>query len=202
MEICCITNRHLVRGDYWQRLEKIAASGVSSLIIREKDMEPTDYEAYAEHALALCQAYGVTCVLHHFSSVALNLGASHFHCSLQDLQQQPDLSMHIPYIGVSIHTLAEAREAQRLGAAYVIVGNVFPTACKPGWTPVGTATLKDICAGVNRPVYALGGMTAENLPHLAGLPLAGIVSMSGLMTCTDPPAYIQSLADCLQRRKS
>ena len=93
MEICCITNRHLARGDYWQRLEKIAASGVSSLIIREKDMEPTDYEAYAEHALALCQAYGVTCVLHHFSSVALTLGASHFHCSLQDLQQQPDLSM-------------------------------------------------------------------------------------------------------------
>ena len=49
--IYAITNRMLVSGDeeaYFKQIEKIAAAKPDGIILREKDLSPSDYEIYAE----------------------------------------------------------------------------------------------------------------------------------------------------------
>lgn len=193
MRIICITNRHLVTGNYWEQLEKILAAGVYAIILREKDLAPSEYAIYAAKLLTLCEHYHTQCILHSFSQVAKKLGAKNFHCSLPCLEAHPNLKQNFKVLGASIHTAAEAEKAATLGATYLLAGHIFPTSCKPDTPPVGLNTLAEICQSTSLPVYALGGITPATIGKLQGLPIAGVAVMSGLMTCENPQAYIQKL---------
>lgn len=193
-EILCITNRHLVQGNYWEQLEKIAASSVTAIILREKDLPEQTYYTYAQKALNLCAAYNKPCILHHFGHVSQDLGVKNFHCSLPYLEEHPDITRFLETLGISIHTPKEAQKAEELGASYIIAGHIFTTACKPDTPPVGLEILKEICNQVTIPVIALGGITPKTAPLLRNLPITGIAAMSGFMQCNDVESYIKSLA--------
>ena len=59
-QIICITNRHLVKKNFWAQLEEIAATSVDAIILREKDLSPILYKAYAKNALELCKEWGLS----------------------------------------------------------------------------------------------------------------------------------------------
>ena len=65
-------------------------------------------------------------------------------------------------IGVSVHSKEEALDAVRLGATYLIAGNVFETDCKKGLSGKGVDFLKEICENSSVPVYGIGGINDEN----------------------------------------
>ena len=63
-------------------------------------------------------------------------------------------------IGVSARTVEQALAAQAAGADYLGVGAMFPTGTKQDARPVSYDTLKAICAAVDIPVVAIGGIGA------------------------------------------
>jgi thiamine-phosphate pyrophosphorylase len=85
-------------------------------------------------------------------------------------------------IGVSTHSLAEARMAERGGADYVVFGPVFSS--EKG-APAGVSALAEVVAALKIPVFALGGVTRENAPQClaAGARLACI---GAVMKASDP----------------
>jgi hypothetical protein len=64
--------------------------------------------------------------------------------------------------GASAHGIEEGMVAARLGAGYVTFSPIFPTSSKPGHPGVGLAALRDFCAAVPLPVFALGGIDIAN----------------------------------------
>ncbi len=67
-------------------------------------------------------------------------------------------------VGYSAHSLDEAIQAEQDGANYLILGAVFPTPKEnPNHPILGTSVLKQVCRRVKIPVFAIGGVTAENL---------------------------------------
>ena len=66
-------------------------------------------------------------------------------------------------IGVSTHTLEEARRADDEGASYILFGPVFAPLSKTFSLPArGLVELERVCRGTRVPVFALGGITEEN----------------------------------------
>ena len=66
-KLICITNRHLVQGDFLDRIRQIAAKKqVDAIILREKDLSEEDYRTLAEAVLEICRRYEKTCILHTF----------------------------------------------------------------------------------------------------------------------------------------
>ena len=191
--ILAITNRTLAPNSYWEQLEKIAASDVSTLILREKTLNEEDYMTYARQALQICNAHGKTCILHHFGKTAIQLHVPRFQCSLSYLRIHSSIRYFMTTLGVSVHTAGEAKEAEELGATYIMASHIFETNCKPDSPPIGISELKNICNAVSIPVYALGGITEKNIAALSALPISGIALMSSLMTCSDIPAYLKQL---------
>ena len=72
-------------------------------------------------------------------------------------------------------------QAQQLGASYITAGHIFATDCKKGLPPRGLGFLKDICRRVDIPVYAIGGITEENMVSALEAGAEGVCIMSGLM---------------------
>ena len=162
-----MTNRHLAE-DLLPQVEKVAAMGIQTIILREKDLKAAEYEKLAREVLLICEKYQTKCMLHNFSEVAEKLWQDKtiyqpagIHLTIgKFLALTEEQKKQIPLLGVSVHSLDEATQCERLGASYVTAGHIFVTDCKKGVPPRGLSYLREICAGVNIPVFAIGGLDA------------------------------------------
>lgn len=192
-DIICITNRGLCVGDFLERMERIAAAKPRAVILREKDLSPEAYRVLAAQVMAICRRHGVFCILHTFAGVAAELGAEAVHLPLPVLRELKDEEKaRFLCIGASCHSVEDALEAQKLGCSYITAGHVFDTDCKRGLPGRGLDFLQKICAAVDIPVYAIGGVCAENVAAVRAAGAAGVCVMSGAMRCDAPEKYLHS----------
>jgi thiamine-phosphate pyrophosphorylase len=93
-------------------------------------------------------------------------------------------------VGVSTHSLAEARMAERGGADYVVFGPVFASPGKSA--PAGVPALAEVVKALAIPVFALGGVGVDNAGEClaAGARLACI---SAVFKSADPAATVRAL---------
>lgn len=69
-------------------------------------------------------------------------------------------------IGVSCHSLKQAKEAQKKGADYIGIGPVFRTPTKPEYRPVGLKLIRESADAIRIPSFAIGGVNRKNMPRL------------------------------------
>lgn len=190
------------------RLEKIASAKPDRIILREKELIGSDYSGFAGMSMEICQKYDIPCSLHSYIDIAETLKAKDIHLPIAVLRKFPGhIRQNFQTVGVSVHSIEEAAEAEKLGADYVIAGHIFETQCKPGLAPRGLEFLKRVCDAVKIPVYAIGGIKSENIDTVLKSGASGVCVMSGFMSCRDPEAYMKKLRatphkDCLADAQS
>ena len=100
------------------------------------------------------------------ADIARAAGADGVHLTSQSLPAQVVRKMFGPefVIGVSTHSLEEARAAQAAGADFVVFGPVFKTESKRAFgEPQGPDKLREVALALRPfPVIAIGGITSEN----------------------------------------
>lgn len=194
--VLVVTSRLLCRADFLARLGEIAACRPAGIILREKDLGEEAYAGLARRALAICATHGARCILHAHHRVAAALGAKAIHLPLP-LLRTLGAGEKAPFetIGASVHSPAEAVEAQALGCAYVTAGHVFATDCKKGVPPRGLGFLREVCRAVEIPVYAIGGISPGNAKEALRAGASGVCAMSGPMVREDVAAYLRSFGE-------
>lgn len=189
--ILCVTDRTLCAPRFLAQVEAIAAARPAGLILREKNLPEADYQALASDVLRICNRYEVPCILHTFVGAAQALGVKQIHLPLPVLRAQSKQDLAgFDAIGVSCHSVAEALEAQALGATYLTAGHIFLTTCKPGLPGRGLDFLREVTQAVSLPVYAIGGITADRVPELQAAGATGACLRSSLMLAPDPAAEL------------
>lgn len=177
-KLLCMTNRKLCKGDFLSRIKEISDYDIP-VILREKDLSEQEYTALAGQVLQICKN---NCILHSFINSALELHAEKIHLPLpvfRMLENKQPFSV----TGVSVHSVQEAKEAEASGASYLIAGHIFETDCKKNLPARGVAFLQEVCRSVNIPVYAIGGVSAQNLAEIQKAGASGACIMSGWMQC-------------------
>lgn len=183
-DLICITNRKLCSNNFLDQIEMIASAHPKAIVLREKDLSEKEYEQLARQVMQICQKHGTQCILHSFSNVAIALGATAVHMPLPLLQKMtPQEKSHFQIIGASCHSLEEAKEAQDLECTYITAGHIFLTDCKKGLPGRGLPFLEEICKTVRIPVYAIGGISSQNMESVRKTGAAGACIMSGFMRC-------------------
>lgn len=195
-DILCVTNRLLCGGDFLKQMERIAEARPAGIILREKDLSEEEYTVLAAQVMNICRRAGVPCILHSFPAAARKLHAEAIHLPL-DLFLAMDEGEKASFrvIGVSCHSAEEAETAEKHGATYISAGHIFDTDCKRGVPGRGLAFLETTCKAVSVPVYAIGGISPENIDAVRAAGAAGACVMSGLMRCEDPESYLTSFSD-------
>lgn len=191
-DIICVTSRLLCRCDFLDQLSKIAKAGPKYAILREKDLSEEKYGELAEKAAAVFRDTDTRLILHYYYKTAIEMGWKSVHLPLHILRElTADEKSRFEHIGASCHSVEDAQEAESLGADYITAGHVFATDCKKGLPPRGIEFLSSVCESVSIPVYAIGGISPDNIDLVRQCGAAGACVMSGLMKCSDPAYFIK-----------
>ena len=153
-----------------------------ALILREKDLSEAEYEKLAENIKRLCESSETQLILHSYPNVAGELGISAIHMPLAKFLAMTNEDK-VPFTvkGVSVHSLDDALRAEYAGATYLTAGHIYATDCKKGLPGRGLDFLRDVCAAVKIPVYAIGGIDETNADACIQAGAAGVCMMSGYM---------------------
>ena len=198
-DILCVTKRSLCKEDFLVRIEKIAKTEAAGIILREKDLSKEEYQALAEKVLTICQRQKMQCILHTYTNAARKLACNAIHLPmpiLRTLSKEERDAFQI--LGASCHSLKEAVEAENLGCTYITAGHIYETDCKKGLPGRGIGFLKKICETVSVPVYAIGGIGAENIQEIKNAGAAGGCIMSGMMQCDNVQEYLKGFKNYKQ----
>lgn len=192
VRLIAVTNRLLcpTQDEFSQRVKQIAAGlgGQGAILLREKDLAPPEYAQLAQACRALAAPSHTPLILHSQPALARQTGLP-VHLPLPLLKTLDGLP---PCFGASVHSVAQAEQAQQKGASYLIAGHIFPTDCKPGLPARGLDFLAQVVRASRVPVYAIGGITPENGAAVLTAGAAGLCVMSRWMTCPELPASLNA----------
>ena len=102
-------------------------------------------------------------------------------------------------IGVSTHTLEQAKEANQAGADYIGFGPIFPTVTKESPDPVvGIDRLIEVVSVSKCPVVAIGGISAATAGGVAGTGAHAVCCIGAVNQSADPGAAGRAIASAFQ----
>lgn len=185
----------------YQQVECALKGGVTCVQLREKDLPEAEFLAEAKEIGALCRTYGVPFIVNDSVEVALACGADGVHVGQSDMEAGAVRAAvgEGLIIGVSARTVEEALQAQQAGADYLGVGAVFATSTKLDASAVSHQTLKDICAAVDIPVTAIGGISRHNILELSGTGIDGVALVSAIFGTEDIEGRCRELKELARR---
>ena len=178
-----VTDRHWL-GDrtLYEVVRDSLDGGVTFLQLREKNLDEEHFYEEAVKLQAMAKEYGVPFVVNDNVDIAVRMDADGVHVGQSDMEAGDVRALIGPdkILGVSAMTVDQAVLAEKRGADYLGVGAVFPTGSKDDAEDVSFETLKAICQAVSIPVVAIGGITLDNTPELAGSGICGIAVISAI----------------------
>ena len=181
--VIAVTNRKLSSRPFLEQMERVCKLHPRAVILREKDLSEEEYAELAVQILTLCKQYQVPCMLHTYLETARKLQHPYIHLPLFLLRENSENPGAFLAVGCSVHSVEEAKEAQKLGATYLTAGHIYTTDCKKGLPPRGLDFLREICNAVTIPVYAIGGIHAgtRQIQEVMDCGASGACIMSEMM---------------------
>ena len=194
-----ISNRKLCENENLEKqIEKIFSAyqrkiilknfEIVSLTLREKDLNKNEYLKLVEKIYPICQKYRIDLILHQNYDLKLDnkYNIKELHLSYNTFKSlnkniREELIRKYKKIGVSIHSVDEAKEIENLGATYIVAGHIFKTDCKKDLEPRGLKFIQELSLILTIPIFAIGGINQENSHLVINSGAFGVCMMSSLM---------------------
>ncbi len=176
------------------------AGGAPCVQLRAKELPGAPLLAEARAIREASRAAGALFLVNDRLDVALAAAADGVHLGQEDLSARRARRLLPPgrLLGISTHSLEQARRAVDDGADYIGVGPVFATTTKEtGYAPLGLAGLSAIAAAVPVPVVAIGGITPAAAPQVIRAGAMAVALISALMAAPDIAAATRGVLDRL-----
>jgi thiamine-phosphate pyrophosphorylase len=165
-------------------IRRAAAAGADWIQIRERDLEARSLVELARFAAAETRATSAHVFVNDRLDVALAAAAAGVHLGEKSLPLETVVEWRRSagrsdfLIGVSCHSLESARAAGRGGANFIFFGPVFATPSKMAYgPPQGIERLREVCASLEIPVLAIGGVNLENARACIAAGAAGVAAI-------------------------
>lgn len=174
-------------------LTEAISGGVTLFQFREKGETALSGEAkktMAETLMQICHEHHVPFIINDDVELALLLDADGVHVGQKDANAENVRKQIGPdkILGVSAHTLEEAKKAIVDGADYIGVGPMFATTSK--------ADAEDVCGpemiahirkqGIDIPIVAIGGITVQRTRDIIHAGADGVALISAIASAPSP----------------
>jgi thiamine-phosphate pyrophosphorylase len=178
-----------------ERVAACLAGGAAALQYRAKTLHRDLQLAQARALADLCRSHDVPFIVNDSLDLALAVDADGLHVGRDDSGIAAVRSRFAGLVGVSCYDRPErARHAAEAGADYVAIGSVFASATKPGAVRAPLALLAEAKRCANRPVVAIGGITAGNASAAIAAGADMVAVISAVFAAPDVRAAARSIA--------
>jgi len=144
-------------------LERSLQAGTRLLQLRGKGLEESAYEALAAKVIPLAHGYDCRVLLTGDPDRVERLGADGLHLDSKALQGAEGRPVPEGYLlAVSGHSLEALQQGEALGADLGVLSPIRYTKAHPDIEPLGWDGLGEAAAKLSIPVYALGGVSADD----------------------------------------
>jgi thiamine-phosphate pyrophosphorylase len=167
-----------------EAIRKAAQAGCQLLQIRERDLTAKSLIEFTSTAISAARPHGARILVNDRLDVALAAGADGVHLrgssipanEARAIADAKGLSGFL--IGVSTHSIAEAKAAEEDGADFIVCGPVYDTPSKRAFgAPLGLERFAEVCSAVKIPVLAIGGINLSNYQEPLRCGAAGIAAI-------------------------
>jgi thiamine-phosphate pyrophosphorylase len=178
-----------------ETVRELITAGVGMIQLRDKILNDRELLARAQLLCEIAQDHdqdgSAMFIVNDRPDVAAAVNADGVHLGQDDLTVKAAREIVGPrkVIGVSTHTIEQARQAVLDGANYIGVGPTFPSTTKEFDDFPGTTLLKQVADEISLPAFAIGGITFENLSEILATGIQR-VAIGGAITKAGKPGAV------------
>jgi thiamine-phosphate pyrophosphorylase len=165
------------------RLDHALERGIALVQLRAKQLDAGRFDLLAARVLNQCRARGARLILNGPTSDAPGAyaDADGLHLSSERLMQcSRRMVPEFKLLSAACHSEDQLAQAARVGADFVTLSPVLPTASHPGAPTLGWQRFGELLAHAQVPVYALGGMSPSHSEEARAMGAQGIAAISAL----------------------
>ena len=179
----------------------LVEAGVHAIQLRSKALGDRQLVGRARLLVQTCRGSQTLALINDRPDIAVLSGADGVHVGQDDLSVK-DVRTVVGtqmLVGVSTHTIEQARAAVLDGASYLGVGPVFPSATKDFPALAGIEFVRQAAAEIRLPWFALGGIGPENLANVLDGGGNRVAVSAAITRASDPAAAAATLLSALER---
>lgn len=181
-------------------LEEVVAAavrgGVTAVQLREKETATREFVQLARRLRDLLRPTSIPLLINDRVDVALAAGADGVHIGQSDMEYSDARRLLGPdsFIGLSVETMEQAREAEELDVDYIAVSPMFRTRTKldtaPPW---GLEGLRSLRGRTRHRIVAIGGISQLCARQVMEAGASGIAVVSAICSAPDPELAAREL---------
>jgi thiamine-phosphate pyrophosphorylase len=178
----------------------LVAAGVHAIQLRDKRLDDRQMLQRARLLREVTRGAGVLCIVNDRPDLAAATHADGVHVGQEELPVKEARAIVGPdaLIGVSAHSIEQARQAVLDGANYLGLGPTFPSTTKPFDHFPGLDLLRAVAAEIRLPAFAIGGISRDNLSQVLHAGISRIAVSGAVCSAADPGAVVRDLLERLR----
>lgn len=187
-----VTDSQLSRAGNVSDVQNAVAAGVAVVQFRRKDASTAELFAEAAVLRTLCRR--TLFLVNDRVDIALAVQADGVHLGQEDLPLPAARKLlgRGKIIGLTAHSVAEARQAEAAGADYLGISPIFTTQTKmDAGPPAGIQLIQQIRSAVKLPLVAIGGINLANAPEVIRAGADGLCAISAVVSREDVRGEIE-----------
>ncbi|MDK8253564.1 MAG: thiamine phosphate synthase [Dialister micraerophilus] len=199
-----VTDNHVSDFEkFCYKIEKAICNGVTTVQLREKNLETNLFYKKALKVKELTDKYNVPLIINDRIDIMLAIDAAGVHLGQSDMPA--DIARKIigqnKILGISASNLTEAKKAYEDGADYLGVGAMFATQTKPDADVTSMKELKKIRENVDIPIVVIGGINCKTISLFSKIKVDGFAVVSAIMSEKDSGKASKDLIEEIQKLK-
>ncbi len=182
-----ITDSELSKNDIYSDTENAIRAGCKVVQYREKNKTKKDMIKEAKKLRKICESKAIF-LINDYLDIALECNADGVHIGQDDISYKNARTLlgKDKIIGLTVHSLKEAIEAEKLGVDYIGLAPIFKTGTKEdARDPIGIDVLKTVRKNINLPIVAVGGINKNNVKEIIDSGADSVVSIYAVLNSND-----------------
>jgi thiamine-phosphate pyrophosphorylase len=188
--LCVITDGRGSPGEFDILVRSLVAAGVGAIQLRDKRLCDRELLGRARQLRELTRQTSTLAIVNDRPDLAAICQADGVHLGQDDVAVREARRIVGPrvLVGVSTHSIAQARQAVLDGADYLGVGPVFPSSTKQFAEFVGLELVRQVAAEISLPAFAIGGISAQNAHEVVAAGAVRVAVSGAIVGAADPAA--------------
>ena len=196
-----VTDRHQTKGrPLVPLLQQVLAAGATAIQLRERDLSARELVTLAREVQVLTASYRSQLLINDRIDVALALEGVGVHLRSNSLSPSVARRLLGPerLMGISVHSVEEAVQAESQGADYIVIGPIYETPSKQMFgPPLGVQTLEKACGLIRIPIIGIGGVIAERAREMRRAGAFGVAVITAILGADDIESATRELLDAV-----